>query len=69
MDACSAQLVNYPDYRQHEIKALWEWLGRSRRTLEVIGIFGPLSDRVDAVELYPLADLGGVKQSAAFIAL
>ena len=63
------QLVNYPDYRQHEMRALWEWLGLSGRTLEVIGIFGPLAERVDAVELYPKADLGGFKQSAAFIVL
>lgn len=36
------ELVNYPAYREHEVKALWEWLSRSRRSLEVIGISGPL---------------------------
>lgn len=28
-------LVNYPDYREHEIKALWEWLEASKRQVEV----------------------------------
>ncbi len=65
--------LNYPGCQHHEIKALWEWLGDSRRTLEVIGIFGPLPKRVDAVELYPEADFGdsagGFKQTAAFTVL
>lgn len=29
------ELVNYPAYRDHEMKALWEWLGRTGRVLEV----------------------------------
>ena len=28
-------LVNYPDYREHEIRALWEWLEASKRQVEV----------------------------------
>ena len=42
--ACSsaAQLVNYPAYRDHEVKAMWEWLRRTGRKLEVIGMMGPL---------------------------
>ena len=36
------QLVNYPAYRDHEVKAMWEWLRRTGRKLEVIGIMGPL---------------------------
>lgn len=28
-------LINYPDYRDHEIKALWEWLEETGRKLEV----------------------------------
>ncbi len=28
-------LVNYPDYRDHEIKALWEWLDSTGRKVEV----------------------------------
>ncbi len=64
-----AQLVNYPDWRHHEVLALWEWLGRSGRQLEVIGMLGPLAGRADAVELYPQGDLGGFRQSTAFIVL
>lgn len=42
--ACSPapQLVNYPAYRDHEVKAMWEWLRRTGRKLEVIGMMGPL---------------------------
>jgi hypothetical protein len=36
------QLVNYPAYRDHEVKAMWEWLRRTGRKLEVIGMMGPL---------------------------
>ena len=28
-------LINYPDYRDHEILALWEWLQATGRKLEV----------------------------------
>ena len=28
-------LVNYPNYREHEILALWEWLENTGRKLEV----------------------------------
>ena len=38
----AAQLVNYPAYRDHEVKAMWEWLRRTGRKLEVIGMMGPL---------------------------
>ena len=63
------QLVNYPAYREHELLALWEWLGQSHRRLEVIGIFGPLINRADAMELYPTGDLGMLRQSPAFSVL
>lgn len=32
-------LVNYPDYREHEIRALWEWLQASKRQVEVFSPF------------------------------
>ena len=28
-------LINYPEYREHEIKALWEWLQATDRKIEV----------------------------------
>ena len=65
----STQLVNYPDYRNHEIKALFEWLGRTRRELEVFGIRGPLDGKDYAVELAPSHDLGGYQQSVGFIVI
>ncbi len=64
---CAAQLVNYPDYRNHEMKALFEWLGRTGRELEVFCIRGPLDGKEYAVELTPEHDLGGFQQSVGFI--
>ncbi len=64
-----AQLINYPAYRHHELLALWEWLARSRRRLEVIGVFGPLPGRADAMDLYPAKDPGMFRQSPAFTVL
>ena len=34
-------LVNYPDYRDHEIKALWEWLDSTGRKVEVSCVILP----------------------------
>eukprot|EP00884_Botryococcus_braunii_P011172 jgi/Botrbrau1/20055/Bobra.200_1s0060.1 len=34
------ELVNYPNYRDHEVKALWEWLAATGLRLRVIGIWG-----------------------------
>lgn len=33
-------LINYPAYREHEARALWEWLVASGRRLRVIGALG-----------------------------
>ncbi|KAL3148609.1 hypothetical protein ABBQ38_014037 [Trebouxia sp. C0009 RCD-2024] len=67
-------LVNYPDYREHEIRALWEWLQASKRELEVIGVKGPLPpvdgmNKTHAMEINPPFDLGWHHQSVAFIVL
>lgn len=66
---CFLQLFNYPDWRDHEAKALWEWLGRTGRVLEVIGMFGPLPDRRDAVEMNPVKGMDWENMSMAFVAL
>lgn len=34
-------LINYPDYRDHEIKALWEWLDSTGRKVEVSFVILP----------------------------
>lgn len=34
------ELVNYPNYRDHEAKALWEWLAATGLRLRVIAING-----------------------------
>lgn len=67
-------LVNYPDYREHEIRALWEWLQASKRQVEVIGVKGPLPsvdgmNKTHAMEINPPFDLGWHHQSVAFIVL
>lgn len=62
-------LLAYPTYREHEVLALWQWLHASQRRLQIIGIFGPLSGRADAVDLNPARDLGYFRQSVAFVVL
>eukprot|EP00884_Botryococcus_braunii_P014281 jgi/Botrbrau1/22854/Bobra.0065s0013.1 len=65
-------LINYPSYREHEVKALWEWLVASGRRLRVVGAMGwqfldgPEMPDI-AMELNP-GNTGGLeRQSAAFI--
>ena len=38
------ELVNYPDYKDGEMKALWEWFRGGDRCLEVLGSPGPEID-------------------------
>jgi hypothetical protein len=75
----------FRERRDHELKALWEWLQATQRRVAVLGIFGPLSrnasgntlphsipemsGRLDSVELNPQRDLGWYRQSAAFVVL
>ena len=68
------QLLHYPEYRDHEVKALWEYLQSTGRQLEVIGVKGPMSrDRpTEAVDLeMAVHDQFGSweYQSVAFIVL
>jgi hypothetical protein len=57
----AAQLVNYPAYRDHEVKAMWEWLRRTGRKLEVIGMMGPLQ------QVPPTADCALCKREACSV--
>ena len=43
--------MNYAKFREHEIKAFWEWLQASGAKVLPIGIAGPLPGRTDAVDL------------------
>ncbi len=45
-------LINYPDYRDHEIKALWEWLDSTGRKVEVSYVIFPLGFRNPAEVLW-----------------
>merc|ERR1719197_1244389 len=36
------ELIGYPEYKEHEMKALYELLQRGKRTLKVIGYPGPV---------------------------
>ena len=60
------ELLNYAAYRDHEAKALWEWLKATQRRIEIIGILGPLPGQSIAVDLNAKSDLGGLYQSVAF---
>ena len=43
--------INYQYFKDHEIKALWEWLQSSGSKLLPIGVYGPLPGKAYAVEL------------------
>ena len=43
--------MNYAKFREHEIKAFWEWLQASGAKVLPIGIAGPLPGRTEAVDL------------------
>ena len=50
MPRCLLQ-INYQYFKDHEIKALWEWLQSSGSKLLPIGVYGPLPGKAYAVEL------------------
>lgn len=68
------ELLHYAEYKQHEVKALWEYLQSSGRQVSVVGVMGPMSPHHDAEAV----DLSGYEahqqeswmyQSVAFIVL
>lgn len=64
------QLLHYPAYKEHEVKALWEFLQASGRQLEVVGIMGGFAAD-QAVVLEPGPDSQGryMHQGVAFLVL
>ncbi len=65
------ELLNYPQFRDHEVKSLWEFLQRTRRKVSVIGMAGPISraDERTSVDLKSGADHDFFLQSAAFVVI
>ena len=67
------ELVNYPGWREHEAKALWEFLGATGQRVAVVGVKGPLGGRGpmrnEAVDPEPEKDVHWSQQSAAFVLL
>ena len=57
------ELQNYQHYRQHEIKALWEYLVKSGTHLLPIGMYGPLTGKEYAMEL----DIQGAAAWEAYV--
>jgi hypothetical protein len=47
------ELIGYPAYRQHEVKALWEWLQHSGRKVRPIGIY---DDRIQTGKVGGVAE-------------
>ena len=43
--------INYANFREHEIKAFWEWLESSGAKVLPLGIKGPLPGKTFAVDL------------------
>jgi hypothetical protein len=67
------QLLHYPDFREHEAKAFWQWLQTTGRQVSVIGMAGPVNkdrneEAVD-LELQYLSQKDWKQQSVAFIVL
>ena len=64
-------LINYAAYKEHEVKALWEWLASTGLHVRVIGVKGPLSGAAGAggaaMELEPTTRHPHHQQSVAFV--
>jgi len=64
-------LVNYAAYKEHEVKALWEWLASTGLHVRVIGVKGPLPGAAGAggaaMELEPSTRHPHHQQSVAFV--
>lgn len=56
---------NLQGFKEHEIKAFFEYLEYSGTKVLPIGIWGPLPDRTDAVDLVGSQHMW--RQSAAFV--
>jgi hypothetical protein len=46
------ELINYPNFRDHEVKALWEWSLSSGRRVKPIAVMAPFQGE-QAVDLDP----------------
>jgi hypothetical protein len=64
-------LINYAAYRDHEVKALWEWLASTGLHVRVVGVKGPLPGAAGAggaaMELDPTTRHPHHQQSVAFV--
>jgi len=64
-------LINYASYKEHEVKALWEWLASTGLHVRVVGVKGPLSGPAGAggaaMELEPMTRHPHHQQSVAFV--
>lgn len=64
-------LVNYQYFKDHELKAMWEWVTATGTKLLPIGMLGPLPNKQHAVELDWAGTSDGAadwhRQSAAFV--
>jgi hypothetical protein len=64
------ELINYNNYREHEVKALWEWLQESGAKLATLGVLGPLADNSYSMDLdvnEPNGEHPWFQQSVAFV--
>lgn len=62
------ELVNYKLYREHEVKAFWEWLQVSGAKVATIGVKGPIDGYGFGMELeVSVKEHPWWAQSAAFL--
>eukprot|EP00884_Botryococcus_braunii_P009238 jgi/Botrbrau1/18315/Bobra.0179s0043.1 len=63
------ELINYKGYRNHEMKALWEWLAVTGLHVHALAVMAPSKPIAngEAMVLNPPDDLGWLSQSVAFL--
>ena len=62
------EIVNYKLYREHEVKAFWEWLQVSGAKVATIGVKGPIEGRTYGMDIdIAVKEHHWSVQSAAFL--
>ena len=66
-DSPSSDFRSLQTYKEHEIKAFWEYLTETGTKVAPLGMFGPLPDSNEAVRLEWDGKAAHISQSAAFV--
>lgn len=62
------ELVNYKLYKEHEVKAFWEWLNATKAKVATIGMKGPIQGQAHAMDIdLAVREHPQHQQGAAFV--